>query len=154
MRTFYTDVIKQDIRFSSRERINDMNLLAPKFRAKVQKLIALAKAEGVELIVFETYRSQHRQTMLYERKATKLKKVGVHAYGLAVDIVKGFNGKVTSQSWAGDFSIVGRLAKKVGIKVWGGDWKGFVDSCHVQDVTVEEQKGLFAGTFYPKGELE
>ncbi len=94
---------------------------------------------------FETYRSQERQAKLFVDGTTKLKNVGVHHYGLACDIVRSVDGK---PSWDGDFSIIGRLAKKHGL-VWGGDWKTFPDAYHVQRCRMADQKALFAGTWYP-----
>jgi hypothetical protein len=102
-------------------------------------------------MVYETYRSRQRQKLLFDRGATKLEQVGVHHYGLACDIVKSVNGQ---PSWKGDFSFLGRLAKKHGL-IWGGDWgrpgspNRFVDAVHVQRCAVARQKRLFAGTWYP-----
>ena len=101
MGNFYTDTIQYDKRFNSTERISDILLLEPVTRKIVQSIIEQAKLNGLELMVFETYRSQDRQALLYERGATKLQKVGVHHYGLACDIVRSINGE---PSWKGDFS--------------------------------------------------
>ena len=87
--------------------------------------MAEAKALGHKLMVFETYRSQQRQEELFKQKKTKLKEVGVHHYGLACDLVKDINGQ---PSWDGDFSFLGRLAKKHGL-ILGGDW-GTPDKPH------------------------
>ena len=107
MGNFYTDTIQYDKRFNSTERISDILLLEPVTRKIVQSIIEQAKLNGLELMVFETYRSQDRQALLYERGATKLQKVGVHHYGLACDIVRSINGE---PSWKGDFSLLGQLA--------------------------------------------
>jgi hypothetical protein len=102
-------------------------------------------------MAFETYRSRERQQLLFQQKVTKLQNVGVHHYGLAADIVRSVGGH---PSWKGDFSIMGRLARKHGL-VWGGDWgrpgvkPSFVDPVHVQRCTVGRQKLLFDGTWYP-----
>jgi len=148
---FYTDVIKKDKRFKSANRISDAALLEPKTRELVKAIIAAAKILGINLMIFETYRSSQRQAALFEQGATKLKKVGVHHYGLACDLVKDINGQ---PSWKGDFSFLGQLAHGHSL-IWGGDWgtpgakPSFVDDDHVQRVTVRRQTALFAGTWYP-----
>lgn len=145
MGNFYTDTIKKDSRFKSVKPIGDLDLLEPVMRKAVKEIIAEAAADGVKLMVFESYRSQARQTKLFAQGATQLKTVGVHHYGLACDLVKNVNG---SPSWKGDFKFLGKLAKKHGL-VWGGNWRGFTDEVHVQRCAVKHQKKLFAGDWYP-----
>ncbi len=151
MANFYTDVIKKDKRFKSADRISDPALLEPTTRRLVQDIIADAKAHGIKLMIFETYRSPQRQAALYDQGATKLKKVGVHHYGLACDLVKDINGQ---PSWKGDFSLLGHLAHEHEL-IWGGDWgnpnakHSFVDEVHVQRCTIGKQAALFGGTWYP-----
>jgi hypothetical protein len=82
-------------------------LLEPVPRKLVRQIISDAAADGTKLMVFETYRSQPRQSRLFAQGATKT--VGVHHYGLACDLVKDISG---SPSWKGDFKFLGKLAKK------------------------------------------
>lgn len=151
METFYTDVIQKDPRFNSTARINDLALLDPVTRAAVQALMVDAEAAGQPLLVFETYRSGARQELLFTQKATKLKQVGVHHYGLAVDLVKNLGGE---PSWKGDFSFLRELSIKHGL-VWGGDWgdpvspHSFRDLDHVQRCSVADQDKLFSGVWFP-----
>ncbi len=151
MGNFYTDVISADVRFESLNRISDASLLEPATRQLVVGIISTAHHMGVELMIYETYRSQDRQQELFNQGATKLRTVGVHHYGLACDIVRIVNGE---PSWKGDFSFLGQLAQSSGM-IWGGDWgaphikHGFVDSVHVQRCTVARQADLFAGTWFP-----
>ena len=145
MGNFYTDTIKTEPRFKSLKPIGDINLLEPVMRKAVKEIIAEAAEDGIKLMVFESYRSQARQTKLFEQGATQLKVVGVHHYGLACDLVKNVGG---SPSWKGDFGFLGKLAKKHDL-VWGGSWRGFTDEVHVQRCAVKDQKKLFAGTWYP-----
>ena len=151
MGNHYTDVIQKDARFDATTLVHDMALLEPRTRAAVVAILADAKTHGVDYMVFETFRSQARQQLLFTQGATKLRTVGVHHYGLACDIVKSIGGV---PSWKGDFSLLGVLAKAHGL-VWGGDWGSpgahhpFIDSDHVQRCTLAEQVGLFAGTWYP-----
>lgn len=153
MGNFYTDVIQRDPRFNSVTRINDLALLEPVTRGHVQQIIDNAATNGIKLMVYETYRSQARQTALFEQKATQLKTVGVHHYGLACDIVKDLNGE---PSWKGDFKFLGDLAR-TNAMIWGGDWgtpaikHTFFDNDHVQRCTVARQDSLFSGSWYPDG---
>lgn len=148
---FYTDTIAKDKRFHSTDRISDLGLLEPITRQAVINIIADAKAMGINLIPFETYRSTERQLMLFNQKATKLKNVGVHHYGLACDLVKSINGE---PSWKGDFSFLTKLCKKR-MMISGNDWgqpgvkHSFVDPDHVQRITLGRQGSLFNGTWFP-----
>jgi hypothetical protein len=151
MSDFYTDTIVPDPRFTSPNLVNDPLLLEPLMRANVMSLIADAHAQGVEFMIYETYRSQQRQLQLFNQGKSKLKNVGVHHFGLACDIVKNKNGQ---PSWDGDFSLLGKLGRKYGL-IWGGDWgtpnvrHTFLDLDHVQRCAVSDQTGLFALTWYP-----
>jgi hypothetical protein len=149
--SFYTDVISPDPRFNSLERVADPSLLEPTMRQLVEDITSAARQMGIEVMVYETYRSQARQQALFNNGATKLRTVGVHHYGLACDIVRVVGGE---PCWKGDFSFLGQLAHSSGL-IWGGDWgapeikHSFVDSVHVQRCTVARQGELFAGTWYP-----
>ena len=151
MATFYTNVISQDARFASPARISDPSLLEPMTRQLVARIVTSAQQMGIDLMIYETYRSQDRQQELFNNGATKLRTVGVHHYGLACDIVRAVGGE---PSWKGDFSFLGQLAQSCGL-IWGGDWgapqihHSFIDSVHVQRCTVARQGDLFAGVWYP-----
>ncbi len=151
MSNFYQDVIKINNVFNSKNRINDISLLELATRQKVQAIIKDATSHGINLMIYETYRSQERQELLFEQGATQLRKVGVHHYGLACDIVKSVNG---DPSWKGDFSILGHLAKAHNL-IWGGDWghpelpHSFRDYDHVQRVAISDQARLFNEKWYP-----
>ena len=145
MSNFYNDVIQCDPRFTSTAQIRDPALLEPGFRAKVATIMTRAHDAGTPLMIIETYRSQARQEMLFQQKATQLRTVGVHHYGLAVDFAKLIKGE---PSWTGPWDFLGELAASQGC-TWGGSWT-FKDYGHVQGITVAEQSGLFAGTWYPE----
>jgi hypothetical protein len=152
MASFYEDVIKNDRRFESVKRVSDMELLEPVTRAAISNIVEDARALGIDLMVFETYRSPARQQQLFNQGASKLRVVGVHHYGLACDLVKVVSDE---PSWKGDFSFLGRLAHEHGL-IWGGDWgdptvsHSFVDAVHVQRCAVSMQPALFRGSFYPE----
>jgi hypothetical protein len=151
MGNFYTDVVMHDPRFGSTVRIADPFLLEPVTRDAVLKISQAAASMGLPVMIFETYRSQARQQLLFDQGATKLQKVGVHGFGLAADLVRVVAGE---PSWKVDYSFLGPLAKQFGL-IWGGDWGApgeshtFVDSDHVQRVTLAQQDDLFAGVWYP-----
>ncbi len=151
MGNFYTEVISPDARFNSVTRIADPSLLEPTTRQLVEGMVSAAHQMGIEVMIYETYRSQNRQQELFNQGATRLRAVGVHHYGLACDIVRIVGGE---PSWKGDFSFLGQLAHSSGL-IWGGDWgaptikHSFVDSGHVQRCTVARQGDLFAATWYP-----
>jgi len=130
MGNFYTDAIRKDARFASLQPIHDLALLEPVTRSKVLAIIADAAAAGIKLMPTRPAEARRGKTRLYHQRATKLKTVGVHHYGLACDLVKDIAGE---PSWKGDFAFLGRLAKKHKM-IWGGDWRSpgarheFVDS--------------------------
>jgi hypothetical protein len=144
MNNFFTDVIKLDPHFDSTSRISDIRLLEPSFRSKVEEVIGEAAANGADLRVLETYRSQARQTELFGQGATQLRNVGVHHYGLACDFGVLRDGQI---DWHADYRIIGRLSEARGL-TWGGRFS-FHDNGHVQAVAVADQPKLFAGTWYP-----
>jgi hypothetical protein len=149
--SFYTEVIQKDPRFHWSQECRDLALLEPVTRAAVKSIIRDAFAMGIDLIATETYRSSERQQLLFAQRATTLRTVGCHHYGLACDFCKIIGGKA---SWAGDWSFLGRLAEKYGM-IGGIDWglpgvkHDFVDPDHIQRCTIAQEDGLFAGTFYP-----
>ncbi len=149
--SFYTEVIQHDPRFHSAVAVSDVRLLEPTFRAAVAAIVADALAEGVQLRVLETYRSQELQEAYYERGATQLRHVGVHHYGLAADLGIIVGGQV---NWKADYSILARLAAKHGV-VSGADWgmpdrpHSFRDYDHVQRIAVSDQPRLFSQEWYP-----
>jgi hypothetical protein len=151
MANFYTDVISKDPRFNLSTRVDDLGLLEPVMRELVQQIVQAAKSMGIDIMVFETFRSQARQEQLFRQGATRLQRVGVHNFGLACDIVRVVNGE---PSWKGDFSFLGTLAHSSAL-IWGGNWgapavvHSFVDSVHLQRCAVARQPQLFSGIWYP-----
>ena len=151
MSNFFLDNIAHNLELETTARRNEISLLEPVTRRIVELIISEASAQGLELMVFETYRSKARQEQLFNQGASKLRKVGVHHYGLACDLVKSVNGE---PSWKGKFSLVGELAHSFGL-IWGGDWgnphipHSFIDVYHVQRCTIARQGELFTGRWYP-----
>ena len=152
MGNFYTDTIEKDPRFRSTETIKDLSLLEPGMRAKVAQMIVLAHAAGHELRVGETFRSQARQTQVFNAGASQLRKVGCHGYGLACDLQLWIGGKYDPRGQ--DYAFFEDLCRKVGL-ISGIDWgtpnehHSFHDWDHVQAIPVFRQPALFAGAWYP-----
>ena len=149
--SFFDEVIRGDPRLLVAVRVSDPSLLEPATRSAVSAILSDASALGIPLMVYETYRSQARQEMLFRAGVTRLEKVGVHHYGLAADLVRCLDGE---PSWKGDFSFLGELARKHGL-IWGGDWgdpdvrHSFVDVFHLQRCSLKREPSLFAGEWYP-----
>lgn len=108
----------------------DPLLLAPKFRAAVERAVAACRARGLDAYVYEAYRSKELQQIYFARGRTvvpPLKPVtnaqsnlySWHGYGLAVDVISFSKGWSKPVSW---FEEVAVLFKAAGLK-WGGDWK-------------------------------
>lgn len=114
----------------------DLNKLSPKGKQACELFLTECKKQGLNVLVTETYRSQARQTYLYEQGRTRpgqivtnVKKVGYHNSGNAWDICKNVKGQEYSDN--AFFAKCGAIAKSLNIE-WGGYWKGFVDKPHFQ----------------------
>ena len=153
MSNFYETVIRKDPRFNSLDKIDDMALLEPEFRAKVETFRSFAEHQGHVFKVIETFRSQRRQALLFSRGATQLRRVGVHGYGLAIDFGIFINGVYDPKGY--DYLFFADLARRAGV-VSGIDWgtpkqkHSFKDYDHIQGVPVFRQDALFAGLWYPQ----
>lgn len=151
MPSFYDTVIRNSKAFRSDAVCKDMALLEPGTRAAVTALVAEARAAGIDIRVLETYRSQTRQSALFQQRRTQLRTVGCHGYGVAVDFGVFISGKYAQDNKP--YVFLRTLARKHGL-ISGQDWgraKGgsFVDSGHVQRVPVWRQDQLFSGAWYP-----
>ena len=88
--------------------------------------LAECKAQGLNVLITETYRSQARQDYLYSQGRTRVgKKVtwtkkSRHTSRRAWDICKNVKGQEYSDN--DFFKTCGKIAKKYGI-TWGGEWK-------------------------------
>lgn len=154
MKNFYTDILLNLEPSKNPNHVyKEINLLEPGTRAAVAGLLADAKMAGFDLRLAETFRPQVRQEYLFKKKATKLRKVGCHGYGLAADLQLFIKG--VYQKNAAPYFIILPLARKWGL-ISGLDWDDdprtpnrFMDAGHVQRIPVARQADLFAGKFYP-----
>ena len=127
--------------------IRDLNVLAPKFRSALERVLATLTGLGFDPMVIETIRTPERQTWLWGFGRTYDDGRGVvtgarthlqtwHGYGLAADIIS------ASKRWNAPLAFweaLGRECERQGL-AWGGDWDGdgdwrderFRDFPHVQ----------------------
>lgn len=150
MATFY-DTIRNSKAFRSDAVCKDMALLEPGMRKAVTDLVTEARADGIDIRVLETYRSQTRQSALFAKHATQLRTVGCHGYGVAVDFGVFVDGRYAENNKP--YMFLRLLARKHGL-ISGQDWGharegSFVDSGHVQRIPVWRQNALFGGSWYP-----
>lgn len=151
MTNFYNSVLRNSKEFRSDDRTSKIELLEPGTRAAVVALLNEARNAGHDLRILETYRSQTRQSYLFQRRATQLRVVGCHGYGVAADFGVFVNGKYAEHNEP--YVFLRDLARKHGL-ISGQDWGhlregGFVDSGHVQRVPVWRQNAMFNGAWYP-----
>jgi len=151
MASFYDTTIRNSRYWGHDTVCKDMAMLEPGTRAAVLALMAEAKADGIDLRVLETYRSQTRQSALFTAHATQLRVVGCHGYGVACDFGVFVEGAYQEKN--SPYVFLRELARKHGL-ISGQDWGhakegGFVDSGHVQRVPVWRQGALFSDAWYP-----
>jgi len=156
MPSFFDTTIRNSKAYRSDATCKDMALLEPGTRAAVLALVDEAVKAGHDLRVLETYRSQTRQSALFMRRATQLRTVGCHGYGVAVDFGVFVNGKYAEDNKP--YVFLRQLAREHGLisgQDWGHSKEGsFVDSGHVQRVPVWRQAALFAGSWYPPADYD
>jgi peptidoglycan LD-endopeptidase CwlK len=121
------------------EQISSRSLadLHPAVAEKAKKLIALCKAEGIDLLVTSTYRSMDEQADLYAQGRTKPgKKVtnakpgaSLHNHALAFDVVPLVSGKPVWNNTL--WPRIGSLGESLGL-TWGGRFQTFKDFPHFQ----------------------
>lgn len=118
----------------TRYKADDISLLVPAFRERVEELLASMTRLGFDPIVRDGFRTQE------EAKANAAKGVGIadsmHCYGIAADIISG------SRGWLHPtfFAALGHQAKAFDL-VWGGDWPRR-DLPHVQAVPLRLQAAI------------
>ena len=125
--------------------------LIPQARVRVDKLIEVCKAAGIDLLVTSTYRDNESQDALYAQGRTQPGKIvtkakagqSFHNYRCAVDVVPLVNGKPVwddTMLW----SQIGGLGKQIGLE-WAGDWQTFKEYPHFQYTGGKTIKQLQAG---------
>ena len=114
------------------------SLLLPAFSAKIKTCIAKYKAKhpGQDITFTETYRSNDLQLKHFNNGASKIKKDGMHHFGIAADSIFVIGGKRT---FKGDVVGLRKIYKDNGLFILGM-W----DALHVQFIPVAEQAQLRA----------
>lgn len=118
------------------QRNSEFDLLLPVFRSRLMAGLATARGAGLDVYLFEGWRSPTRQLQLYNEGRTAPGGVVTdapawqswHQYGCAADIVFGGPGK---WSWGGDYHKLAPILKAEGLE-WAGDWKNFKELPHFQ----------------------
>jgi len=117
--------------------MKDVNLLHPELKPKALRLVELAKAKGIDIVISQTWRTKAEQDALYAQGRTRSGNIvtntkypySLHCWGVAFDIAVIVNGKA---NWSAKYyDIVGPLGESLGLE-WGGRWKSFVDRPHFQ----------------------
>jgi peptidoglycan L-alanyl-D-glutamate endopeptidase CwlK len=121
--------------------INSRSLddLLPAVKERVERFIASAKTEGIDLLVTSTYRDNESQNALYAQGRTASGKVvtnakagqSFHNYRCAVDVVPIVNGKPVWDTSYQVWQTIGKLGKEAGLE-WAGEWKTFKEMAHFQ----------------------
>lgn len=112
--------------------VSNLNKLADNTKAAAFKWYQYCIDNGIEVLIYETIRTVEQQRE-YVRKGASQTMRSYHLAGQALDFVpiqsngtEDWNG-YNKEPWASAI----RYAKQIGFE-WGGDWKGFVDSPHLQ----------------------
>lgn len=112
--------------------------LTPVARERCLKWLDACKSEGIDVLVYCTYRSGAEQDELYKigrtlpgKRVTNAKAGdSVHQWRCAWDAVPLLSGK---PQWSDNaaYARMGAIAEKFGIE-WAGKWKSFKETAHFQ----------------------
>jgi hypothetical protein len=133
---FFTGVLAKSPKFTSAKPVSDPALLFPDFLNKVNSCIKEYKKTypNQDITFTETYRSNTLQAIHFKNGASKIKKNGMHHYGIAADCIFIIDGKKT---YKGDVALIRKIYKANGLTILGM-W----DALHVQYISVAEQQQL------------
>jgi hypothetical protein len=133
---FYLKTLLINSKFNSLQPNADQQLLFPAFLSMLRISIRQYKKiyPKQDITFTETFRSNVLQGIHYANGASKIKKNGMHHYGIAADSIFIINGKRT---YKGDINTLRKIYKKNGLTLLGM-W----DALHVQFIPVESQQLL------------
>lgn len=117
---------------------NALTLLAPKMSLAIEAGLRDCWADGLDVMVYETHRTNQLQQLYYARGRTVIPphytvtnaqsaEYSWHFFGLAADCISKSKGWDQPESW---FAQMATHFKSHGLK-WGGDWK-MKDLPHIQ----------------------
>jgi peptidoglycan L-alanyl-D-glutamate endopeptidase CwlK len=124
------------------QRISSLDTLHPAFRARVERGLSRARAEGLAVHPFETLRSPARQNRLWAQGRTTPGKIvtnaraweSLHQYGLAADFA--FDGDPSTAkidwTWNGKWTLLGEIMMAEGLEWLGAPGSGFTEAPHFQ----------------------
>ncbi|MFD0674572.1 M15 family metallopeptidase [Cohnella sp. GCM10027633] len=127
--------------------VPDVTGLHPVVAANRDLLVDLTKAEGIDVLISDDFRSSKEQDALYRQGRTDEGSIvtkakggeSYHNYGLAIDFaLLTPEGKAIwdieydgNRNGEADWMEVVTIAKQLGF-AWGGDWESFPDYPHLQ----------------------
>jgi|WetSurMetagenome_2_1015567.scaffolds.fasta_scaffold51843_4 hypothetical protein len=131
----FIEVIIPSDKYDSMGRTESTSLLLPNFYEKVKSGIEIFnnKYPDIEVIIYETYRSNPRQYRLYKQGASKVKENGMHHYGIACDIAFKIEGEFT---YKGDYKYLHNSFGENGLVKLS--W----EDAHIQYIPVNTQDEL------------
>jgi peptidoglycan LD-endopeptidase CwlK len=111
--------------------LDNISKLAPNTRKAATEWYNWCVANGIDILIYETIRTEEQQRYYVASGKSKTMK-SYHLVGQALDFVPIINGRT---DWNGynrpEIKKAIAKAKQLGFE-WGGDWKGFVDKPHLQ----------------------
>ncbi len=133
---FFLSKLLTNSKFNAVAPNNDKALLLPDFYSAIQKCISIFQQAypDVDIDFTETYRSNELQLIHFKNGASKIKRNGMHHYGIAADCIFIVKGKRT---YKGDITLLRKIYKENGLFILGS-W----DPLHVQFIDVPTQQTL------------
>jgi len=120
------------MKYDVRNRAN-LDKLSPNTKAAAYKWYQYCIDNQIDILIYETIRTIEKQREnVANGKSQTMKSYHLEGVGQALDFVPIING---NDDWGAykkePFISAIKYAKSIGFE-WGGDWKGFVDSPHLQ----------------------
>lgn len=133
--THYISKIAPSKDFRNPAPVKNMNLLFKPFREKLESAIKKfnEKYPGVEVLIYETYRSNILQQKYFTAGVSRIRQNGMHHFGIAADCAFRINGKF---SYSGDYKHLHKCFKDEGLVRLS--W----EEAHIQLIPVSSQEQL------------
>ncbi len=112
------------------KQIRDTGFLHPVVQNKLREFVLKASAQKLDILIYETYRTDERQLWCFNTGASQIKARGSHGFCVAFDVVPLKNG---NPQWNDEDSYqkLGSIGRSIGLE-WGGNWTSLVDKPHFQ----------------------
>lgn len=118
----------------SRRSLANLEGVHPDLRRVCDRAIELCAAEDIDFIITDGYRTIEEQRRFVDEGKSKTMR-SRHLGGFAIDYVALVDRRVTydMEAMAQVAAIFKRAAADVGVPIkWGGDWKTFKDTPHIE----------------------